>query len=139
MEYINNLLLSYDWNSSVKCTFHSCFISNSFIYLNSSQSVDIGHPIELIITSVVTFWAFVQIFIFCNLGENVSNRFVEIKDMIYYCDWYTFPNGLQKLLPTIMMSAQEPVIIHGFANLSCTRDSFKKVFFFLSKLNVHFV
>lgn len=92
--------------------------------------MDTGHPVELIFATIGTFWAFAQMFIFSDPGENVSNRFGNINDTIYYCDWYSFPIEIQRLLPTIMVSTQEAVIIQGFANLSCTRDAFKKVIFF---------
>lgn len=77
--------------------------------------------------SILIFWAFVQMFIFCNLGENMTTRFSQIDNLIYCCDWYTFPYEIQRILPTVMMSAQQPIIFQGFANLKCTREAFKKV------------
>lgn len=66
-------------------------------------------------------------FVFCDLGENVSTQFGQIDNLIYCCDWYTFPKDIQRLLPIVMMAAQEPVVLQGFINLKCTRDAFKKV------------
>lgn len=34
---------------------------------------------------------------------------------------------VQKMLPTIVMCAQQPVIIVGFGNILCTREVFKNV------------
>lgn len=75
----------------------------------------------------MVFWSFVQIFVFCNLGESVSALFSQIDNLFYCCDWYTFPTDIQRILPTVMMAAQQPVDIQGFANLKCTRDAFKRV------------
>lgn len=73
------------------------------------------------------FWAFTQMGIVCNFGEIMSNKFGGIDDTIYGCDWYTFPNDIQRMLPIILAGAQQPVILMGFANLTCTREAFKKV------------
>lgn len=66
-------------------------------------------------------------FVVCNFGEIMSNKFYEVDNTIYDCDWYTFPNEIQQIFPIIMMGAQQPVILEGFANLTCTREAFKKV------------
>lgn len=89
--------------------------------------MDTGHSINLIFASIGTFWAFGQMLVFCNLGEIVTNQFCKINNTLYYCNWYTFPSRLQKILPIVMISAQELVVIQSFASLSCTRDAFKKV------------
>lgn len=73
------------------------------------------------------FWAFIQMFIVCNFGEILTNRFGEVDNTIYGCDWYEFPYEIQRVLPIIMMGAQQSVIIEGFANLTCSREAFKKV------------
>lgn len=73
------------------------------------------------------FWAFMQIFLFCDFGQKVTDQFSEIDDMIYFSDWYTFPKEIQRILPTVLMTAQQPVILEGFANLKCTREAFNKV------------
>lgn len=73
------------------------------------------------------FWAFIQMFGLCDLGENVTTRFSQIEDKICTCEWYIFRTNVQKILPILIRSAQKPVIVQGFANLTCTRDAFKKV------------
>lgn len=66
-------------------------------------------------------------FIICELGEQLSSKFAEFSDALYQCDWHSFPNEAQKVLLALMMFAQEPVIVKGFANILCARESFKKV------------
>lgn len=85
-------------------------------------------PTELLYAFVLIFWAFIQILIFCELGKRVTDRFAHISDVIYFSEWYTFPKEIQQMLPTVLVAAQEPVVLQGFANLKCTRDSFKKVY-----------
>lgn len=66
-------------------------------------------------------------FLFCDFGQQVTNQFSEIDDMIYFCDWYTFPEEVQRILPIVMATAEQSVFLEGFANLMCTREAFKKV------------
>lgn len=72
-------------------------------------------------------WSFGGILICCEFGEMVTNRFKAISDIIYDSDWYSFPMGIQRVLPTIMVAAQRPVVLMGFGNVPLTRENFKKV------------
>lgn len=42
-------------------------------------------------------------------------------------DWYLFPSEIQRMLPIIMMYAQQPVGIACFGSTTCNRDTFKYV------------
>lgn len=84
-------------------------------------------PTELLYAFTLIFWAIIPIFVFCELGINVTDRFNRIPDQIYDSEWYTFPMDIQRILPTVMVAAQQPLVLQGFANLKCTRESFKKV------------
>lgn len=64
---------------------------------------------------------------FCYFGENITNQFNVINHAIYGCDWYLFPHEVQRILPTIMVSTQRPLILRGFGNVVCTREAFKNV------------
>ena len=76
-----------------------------------------------------------HIFIFCHFGERASGESSEMGDEIYQrIDWYTFPLDIQRMIPTILIGAQEPVILRGFGNVTCTRDAFKKVKFYAQYL-----
>lgn len=79
---------------------------------------------------ILTFWSFILIFTFCDLGENVTNQFDEI-DLYYQCNWYLFPLNIQRILPIIIINSQELVVLHAFGNVSCTREAFKKVILLL--------
>lgn len=70
---------------------------------------------------MVFFFAFVE------LGQRITNAFDDIDETIGQFDWYLFPIGVQKMLPTILIHAQKPVTLDCFGKISCLRESFKKV------------
>lgn len=84
------------------------------------------------------FWSFVQIFYLCDFGESVSGRYASISENIYQSNWYLFPFDVQRLLPIIMISAQQPIILRGLGNVLYTREAFKNVisFFISSKIQL---
>lgn len=82
---------------------------------------------DLIVAMTLMFWSFVQIFLFCELGENLTSQFDKLNGIIFECEWYTFPIGIQKSLPIIMMGIRLPVVISGYGNIRCTRETFHKV------------
>lgn len=71
--------------------------------------------------------AFVLIFLLCELGETVTNQHELLNDELCQCDWYLFSVGMQKLLVIFISLTQQPVLIRGFANIQCVRDTFKRV------------
>lgn len=72
-------------------------------------------------------YAFVSMFLVCELGEQISTRFEDINDDIYQMDWYLFPMKLQRHMPLILQVSQQPVGIRGFGNFAVSRETFKKV------------
>lgn len=133
MDSFNHWLLTIHgqyWNSWVKCIVYFRKMSlNKLIPIPFKQSRGAVDPISLLFALLSIYWSFVQMFIFCNFGENINDHFSRVDDTIYDCDWYTFPKEIQRMLPVVMISAQRPVTLTGFANFSCTRQAFKKVYF----------
>lgn len=76
---------------------------------------------------ILSFWSFVQIFMFYDFAENVTAGFEELKDAIFDVDWYTFPIGIQRMFPMIIISTKKLVVLKGFGNIPCTRKAFKTV------------
>lgn len=91
-----------------------------------------SNPIEIFMPICVMMWSFVSMFLICEMGQMVSNHFNRFSDKIYMCDWYFLPLELQQMFVIIIMNAQ-PVLIRGYGNVECTRDSFKRVKFLLAK------
>lgn len=107
-----------------------CFEFNSILdrsFSFSLQSQNGNNFLQYIEHFFLIFWSFTYIFLFCNFGENVTSKFLAIDHAINECDWYLFPYDVQRMLPTIMMSTQKPLILCGFANVVCTREAFKRV------------
>lgn len=76
--------------------------------------------------SLLTFWSFVQIYVFCDSSAYVTRHFREI-DIYNECEWYAFPASVRRSMPIIIVNAQEAVILKGFGNILCTRETFKRV------------
>lgn len=91
------------------------------------QSQHLGNPVEFIRPSTLIFWSFCAIYLICEFGENIFNRFDEIDSILYQCEWYKLPIEMKRLLTIILMSIQQPIVIQGFGNISLRRIMFKKV------------
>lgn len=85
---------------------------------------------ELVQPIMMIFWVFFLIFAYCESGEKLSIRFDEINDIIYQCDWHSFPIEVQKILPIIMEASQKQVRLNGFGNIPFLRETFKGVILF---------
>lgn len=72
-------------------------------------------------------YAFGLIFVVCELSQRVTNAFEDLNDVIAEFNWYLFPSKLKKMLPTIMIVAQQPIEFECFGSISCSREAFKKV------------
>lgn len=64
---------------------------------------------------------------FCDLGESVSNGFDALDEAVCSGNWYTFPIEIQRILPTILLATQKPVLLRGFGNIPCLRETYRKV------------
>ena len=73
------------------------------------------------------FWIFATIAFFCEMGEMVTDQFEKFNTKLYQCDWYLFPIEVQRMLVIFMSDTQKPVFIHGYGNILCIRENFKKV------------
>lgn len=74
---------------------------------------------------VEIFISFGLNFTICEIGQRVSGAFDEVGDAIDELNWYMLPNELQKILPTILINAQQPATLECFGSISCARETFK--------------
>lgn len=72
-------------------------------------------------------WSIITTFVVCEFGQQVNNAFGELNDLFDEFDWWAYPMEIQRIVPTVMVITQRPVTIHGFGNLPCIRQLFKKV------------
>lgn len=63
----------------------------------------------------------------CEIGERLTSEFDEISDTIDKLIWYKFPMEVQRILPTIILIAQQELAIECFGSILCLRISFKSV------------
>lgn len=90
---------------------------------------------ELFLPVAAWFWSIIAYFLFCEFGEMVTSAFNSL-DM-FDCNWFLFPMDIQRLLPTIILNARQPVVFRGFANVLCKREAFRSVSYpQLSKSNI---
>lgn len=84
----------------------------------------------LILTIIVVFGL---LFVICEFGERLMNKFEEFNDGLCECQWYFHPIGLQRMYLTFGVETQQPVYIRGYGNVSTTRDTMKKVSLIIHK------
>lgn len=75
-------------------------------------------------------YAFAELFVFCEFGEQISIRFEDLNNEICKFDWYLLPIEMQQTMQIIIMTTQQPVQLVGFGNIVCCRQTFKRVTFF---------
>lgn len=84
---------------------------------------------DLILLVFLIFWSLVIMFITCMFGERLTIAFEQFSDALYQSDWHSFPIQMQQILLILMVNAQQPVRLTGFANTLCALESFNKVIF----------
>lgn len=78
-------------------------------------------------TIFATIYAICIVFICCELGERLAIVYDQLDSNIGQFHWYLFPLEIQRLLPLIMINAQQPIILVCFGSISANRETFKKV------------
>lgn len=68
-------------------------------------------------------------FVVCELSQRASNAFEVIDDKIGEMDWYLFPEGIKRMIPTIIQNLHQPVVLKCFGSTVCSREAFKMVNF----------
>lgn len=69
----------------------------------------------------------ILVFVACELGHRITDAFDRIDFTIDQLDWYLFPIEVKRVLPMIIVSAQQPVSVGCFGSIVCIRDVFKNV------------
>lgn len=73
-------------------------------------------------------YAFGLLFIVCEIGHQASVAFDRIWDKIDRFEWYLYPYEFIRMLPIIMIDAQQPVNLEFFGSIACSRFTFRKVY-----------
>lgn len=89
----------------------------------------------ILMTIFEAFYAVCIVFVTCERGEQFTITYGELENVIKEFDWYLFSIEIQRLLPIILLGAQQPIELQCFGSLSTSRESFKKVRQSLTKRN----
>lgn len=81
----------------------------------------------LIVMIFEVFYSFCMVFIPCELGERLMSEYENIEYVISQFDWYLLPAEVQRILPTIIINAQQAVNIQCFGSTNTSRESFQRV------------
>lgn len=121
MELVEFFVIIFD-----SFSFNELFYSLIF-FLCNHQTDHVLNTVELLIISLITFHGFIEIFLYCVLGQMVTDQFENYNQSLGQSNWYLFPIEMQKVYILVMANAQEPSLIRGFGNIECTRETLKKV------------
>lgn len=128
----------YSWvNANIKNYFNFFLQPKNFLFIQNSID-DVTNPLEYLNGDVkrvnLMFWSFVLIYLFCEMGQSVTNQFEMFEEELCRRDWYLFPLKLQRIHLIVLANAQQPTTLNGFANLVCIRESMKTVINYDSKV-----
>lgn len=71
----------------------------------------------------------------CELGQRLTDAFAQIADEIENFEWYLFSHEIQRMLPIILIAAQQPIELECFGAVSGIRDTFKRVCHYIRRSN----
>lgn len=93
----------------------------------NSQSKDTVDLMALWYVFFYGIWVFAFVFVVCEIGQRLTDAIYEIVFEFEQLNWYSFPIEIRRMLPTIMMNTQKPIIMGCFGIAAGNRDQFKKV------------
>lgn len=102
--------------------------SKKWISLNLKQAIATNdyNSCYKFINCIVGFS--IWLYMVCSFGDRVTNRFVEINDLMYSSVWYLYPIKLRKYPYMVILIANKPVYLKAYPSFYCTLETFKKVF-----------
>lgn len=68
-----------------------------------------------------------MIFCICEIGESVTQQFDVFDKTLKRSKFYLMPIELQRMLVIVLSNSQQPILLHGYGGIQCTRESFKQV------------
>lgn len=82
---------------------------------------------SLLLLILSGIFALTLVSIACELGQRLNNAFDRINLTIDRFNWYLLPNEVKRVLPVVIVIAQQPVSLKCYGSIVCTRDVFKDV------------
>lgn len=81
----------------------------------------------LFVSMFYALYGFGIIFVICELGQRLTNAYGQIAEEIENFEWYSFSHELQRMLPIILVVAQQPIELECFGGITGIRETLKKV------------
>lgn len=75
----------------------------------------------------ICFCSFVNICLYCEMGQTVTNQFVEFEVELHRSKWYLFKTELQRNYLIFLAIAEQSITAYGYGQIECIRLSLKKV------------
>lgn len=119
-------ILGFKYQLLKNMKFYTENVISFFLYKIFKSETD-SDPSQFVMPFIMVFWSFAFIFFYCELGQAVTNQFNHFDDALCQCKWYLCAVDLQQMLLTFMSDTQQPMLLRGYANIVCARDSFKNV------------
>lgn len=112
-------------------------------WIQFQEQRNVNDSAGILLTFAFLFASYVCIFVLCEFGERVMAVFEEVSIAIDQLRFYLFPIDTQKMLPTVLVVAQDGVKLSMFGSIDCNRRTFKEVkrlesFIALESKIVHF-
>lgn len=77
----------------------------------------------------MTFMLLFSPVISSEFGELLSRKMSTVNINLSQCKWYLFPHEMKRMLIIVLTNTQQPMIVCGFGNIPCSRETSKKVRF----------
>lgn len=74
-----------------------------------------------------TLFAFANMYVYCQLGENSTSDCLKLADLMYDSPWYNLPATVQKNYILMIANMQQPLAFDGFYVVYLNLETFKKV------------
>lgn len=81
----------------------------------------------LVITIFELIYAFGILFVACEVCQRTNLAFDGCSEMLEQLEWYSFPIGIQRMLPIVLNVMHRPFEIKYFGGATCDREAFKYV------------
>lgn len=108
------------------------WLSSTIYFLRSiflSKSLDNWNLAELASTLTILIEILVVVFVICEIGESVTIQFETFEMELSQCEWFLLPIKMQRMYLIFVAHTQQEQNIHGYGNITCSRETFKKVSF----------
>lgn len=111
----------YTNDSKLKKTTHEFIV---YVYFQT-LFVDAVNFTQFFVCTIIIL---LDVSLFCLFGHDTTTAHDEIFHTICsHWQWYEFPFGIKKVIPIILMNAQQPVYVKGYIGVYCTRGFIKSV------------